>query len=116
MGSDAVIDVRSGRVPANHLPPLVSEGVVSNEKPTVLAIPPKGSLFYFEWKPACESSVSLIAQSLQVVRVEDSFAKLRSKHIFRGETRIVERRLVGVDRPTGLFRSPKLPPSLQQRR
>src|SRR4030095_12707740 len=48
-----------------------------------------------------QSRLPLASQSLQVVRVKDSFAKPRGEHIINCKARIIERRLVGIQRHTG---------------
>src|SRR5713101_6825029 len=52
----------------------------------------------FERKTTRESSLSLVSEFLQVVRMEDSFSKAGSKHVFNREAGVIERCLVGVDR------------------
>ena len=63
-GSDAVIDVSSRRVPASHLPLLISERVVTNEKPTILAVFPSSPLLNFERNATSESSLALVSRNL----------------------------------------------------
>src|SRR5439155_7700775 len=96
--SDAFINVRTSRIPASYLSLFVPERVVSDQEPTILAILAKRALFGFEWKPAVERGLSLASQSLQVVRMEDSFPKVGNKQIVTTQAGVFQSRLVGIYR------------------
>src|SRR5207247_6402313 len=53
------------------------------------------------WKSAFHRGPSLAAQSFQVVRMENPFAKVRNEHIFAGAACVIQGRLVGVYRRAG---------------
>src|ERR1700758_2646032 len=89
-----ILDVRACRVPAKNVSCLIEQRIVLDQEPPVLAVFPQGSLFNFERKSPCESGCSLVLQALQVVWVEDPFAKGGSHDIFRRQPGIVQRRLV----------------------
>src|SRR5437762_3707121 len=99
--SDAFMNIGTSCIPACHLSLLIAERVVPNEEPTVLAIFPKRAHFSFEWKHAFHRGPSLAAQSFEVVRMENPFAKVSSEHIFASAACVIQGRLVGVYRHAG---------------
>src|ERR1700685_3370670 len=92
------MDVGPRGVPANHLPLFVSEGVIADQKPALLAVLPQGPHFRFKRQTAFKSSLPLLPQSLEVLRMENSFTKMRSEDILSTKTRKVECRLVSIER------------------
>ena len=95
--SNAVIDIGSRCVPAGQLPVLVSEGIVSDQEPTIRAVFSACSQFRFKRNSAIESSFPFIAKSFQIVRSETIVRESQgSRHVLRRQSRIVERRLVRV--------------------
>src|SRR6185295_14529550 len=95
-GAFAIIDVSSGRVPANEASLFVVERIVTDEKPTILTILPQRSLFNFKREAACKGRPPLIPQPLDILRMKDPRAKVRGDYILHAETGIVEDCLVGV--------------------
>src|SRR5689334_21062891 len=98
LGADAIVNVGPRRIPADHLALLVSEWVVTNQEPAILAVFPKGALLGFERQAVHQGGLALVSGSLQVIGMEDSFPEAGSKHIFNREAGVFERCLVGVDR------------------
>ena len=56
-----MLDVRARRVPADDVSSLIEQRVIPDQEPPELAVFPQGSLFNFERKRACESSLSLVS-------------------------------------------------------
>src|SRR5258707_3159273 len=97
-GAFTVVDVGSRGIPTNHLTLLISEGVVADQEPTILAVLPERPMLEFERKTTRESSLSLISKLFEVLRMEDSLPKIWRNHIVSSKARIVESRPIGVDR------------------
>src|SRR6266446_1400709 len=56
------------------------------------------AMLEFERKTTRESSLSLVSEFLEVLRMKDSLPKIWRNHIVSSKARIVESSLIGVDR------------------
>src|SRR5271156_814125 len=65
--SDAVVDVCSRRIPANHSTAVVKQRIVLNEKPPVLSIFAPDSLLVFEWHITRKRLQAFASQSRDIV-------------------------------------------------
>src|SRR6202040_3173946 len=92
-------------VPPYYFSLLISEGVVTSQEPTILPILQQDPMFRLEWKPSLQSHLSLFPVPLDVLVVENSFAETRCRHILRGQSRQVERCLVGIKRRPGWIKN-----------
>jgi hypothetical protein len=91
-----MFDVGTRRVPADDSPALVSQRVVSEKKPTVLAVCPPRSLFDFEWNASCQAPFTVLFYAREIAGMKDSGAIVRGFHILYLETRIFEMPFVRV--------------------
>src|SRR5260370_19007088 len=98
LGSDAGVNVGPRCIPSDHLAPLVSEWVVTNQEPAILAVLPASPMLEFERKTTRESSLSLVSEFFEVLRMKDSLPKIWRNHIVSSKARIVESTLIRVDR------------------
>src|SRR5262249_25400918 len=78
----AVLNVSSGRVPADNTPVVIFERVISDQEPAIASVAASASLFDFEGLPDCESVLALVARPLQIIRVEYPLAKLSRSDVF----------------------------------
>src|SRR5437667_843182 len=80
-GALAIIDVGSRRIPAHQSSLFVAERVVTNEEPAILTVLPARSLFDFKRQAASKRRLALLAQPLEIFRMEDSGPKVRGDYI-----------------------------------
>src|SRR4030095_8844970 len=95
-GALAIIDVGSRRIPAHQLPLFVAEWVVTDEEPAILTVLPARSLFDFKRQATSKRRLALLAQPLDILRMEDSRTKVGGDHVLHREAGIFEHRLVRV--------------------
>src|SRR5258708_715721 len=94
--TNAVINVCSGRVPADYFVLLITKRIVTNQKPTIFPVLTLCSLLNLKRESARQSKPTKVAKSLQIVWMEDPFTKSRRYYVFSSKARIIERRLIGV--------------------
>jgi hypothetical protein len=76
------------------VPLIVAQRGVAHEEPSVLAVVAPGALLVLEREPALQGPGSRIPEAFDVFRMEDARTKIRSRHLARGETGVVEHHLV----------------------
>src|SRR5216684_6397926 len=91
----AIVDVGTGRIPADDLSSFVPQRVVLDQKPTKLTIPAAHASFVLEWGPSQESRSAFLAQSLRILRMEDLTKPVRS-HFFFGQAGVLHYCLIRV--------------------
>src|SRR5207245_5759921 len=96
-----LINVSSSRIPANYFALFIPKGIVTNQEPTVLPVLTQCSLLNLKRKSARQSEPPKVAKSLQIVGMKDSLSEARRYYVFSGKARIIERRLIGVNRRAG---------------
>src|SRR5207245_11094983 len=96
-----LINVSSSRIPANYFALFIPKGIVTNQEPTVLPVLTQCSLLNLKRKSARQSELPKVAKSLQIVWMKDSLSEARRYYVFSGKARIIERRLIGINRRAG---------------
>src|SRR5258707_46307 len=67
----AIVDVGTGRIPADDISSFVPQRVVLDEDPTILTIPAAHSSFVLEWDSSRDGRIAYVAQSLGILRIKD---------------------------------------------
>src|SRR5580698_5059791 len=67
---NTIVNVGTGRVPADYLSLLVSERLVLSKEPTILTVLAERPVFHFEGDSARESNLALVTQSFKIVWVK----------------------------------------------
>src|SRR5260370_39514152 len=96
LGSDAGVNVGPRCIPSDHLAPLVSEWVVTNQEPATLAVVPASPTLEVERKTTRESSLSLVSEFFEVLRMKDSLPIIWRNHVVSSTARTVELSLMSV--------------------
>src|SRR5437762_724465 len=81
LGALAVMDVRSGGIPAREPSLLVVQGVMANQEPAVLTILQPHALLSIERHTACERPGAFVPHSVNVIGVIEARAKVRCHHV-----------------------------------
>src|SRR5580692_601348 len=93
---DAIIDVRSGGIPANHPSLVVKQRVVMEEKPPVLSIFAQDSFFVLKWHTPRKRFQALISYSCDILLIKGSMATIRRHGLFNCEARVIEHGLIHI--------------------
>src|SRR6266481_706837 len=96
LGSLAILNIRPGGIPANNVPVVVAKGIVADKKPAIATVFSKLSLLNFKRLTARERLLALLAQSFQILRVENPCAKVFSLHVLQSETEVIEHRPICI--------------------
>src|SRR5258707_15856886 len=89
-----IVDVGSARVPAQRLPGLVQQRFVTDEKPSVRPVFSSRPLLIFERLASGQRLLSFVAQSLDILGMKHSIAKVRLHYVINGKTRIIQHCLI----------------------
>src|SRR6266513_1295365 len=98
LGTLAIIDVRTGRVPADDFALRVEERVVANEEPAVLSILSERALLVLERDIARQPFAAFIAKPSHIFRMEDTLPESLGLDVIQSESEIVEDETVGIKR------------------
>jgi len=71
--------------------------VSTPQKPAILTVASERALFEFKRHSARKRVLALLLQSLHIIRMKDSRAKVRRLHFVRGQTRVFEDGLIGIE-------------------
>src|SRR6266404_4045649 len=67
----AIVDVSTGRIPADDLSSFVQQRIVLDQEPTILTISAAHSSFELEWDTSRERRFAFVTQSLGILRMKD---------------------------------------------
>jgi hypothetical protein len=96
-GTLAIVDVGTGRIPADDLSSFVQQRVVLDQEPTILTVLAPGSLFILKWNPSGECRTPFIAQSVHIFRMKDASTKVVRHHFFSRQARVLQYCLIRVE-------------------
>ena len=97
-GTLAVLNVSSGRIPANDMPVVISQRLVTDQEPAILSVVPPHPLFDFEGLSNRESLPALVPHRLQILPMEYPLAEALGLHVFERKAGVFKRHLVRMDR------------------
>src|SRR6266852_1089743 len=93
----AIVDVGTGRIPADDLSSFVPQRVVLDQEPTILTIPAAHSSFVLEWDRSRDRRIAFVAQSLGILRMKGLTKALRLHFFFR-QARVLQYCLIRVQK------------------
>src|SRR6266404_495218 len=96
LGSLAILNIRPSGIPANNVPVVVAKGIEADKKPPIVTVFSKRSLLKFKRLTARERLLALLAQSFQILGVEDTCALVFSLHVLQSETGVIEHCLICI--------------------
>src|ERR1700731_1641675 len=79
----AIVDVGTGRIPADDFSSFVQQRFVLDQEPTELTILPADSSFVLEWEASRDRRFAFVAQSLRILRMKDRMNALQPEFFFR---------------------------------
>src|SRR6202158_5512617 len=93
----AIVDVGTGRIPADDLSLFVQQRLVLDQEPTILTVLAPGSLFILKWNPSGECHTPFIAQSLHIFRMKNASTKVVRHHLFSRQAGVLHYCLIRVE-------------------
>src|SRR5712691_6012397 len=92
-----IVNISSAHVPPDRATGRISQGLITNEKPSVRPVFSSGPLLIFKRLASRQRFLSFVSQPLDIFGMKDSIAKVMLHHIINGETRVIQNCLIGIN-------------------
>jgi hypothetical protein len=92
----AVLDVECGHIPPNDTSLLTEQGLVSNQKPAILPIVTQDALLGAEWYAPPQPCSARLANSLEILRVDDTIPIILLLYILNTEACVIHCSLIDI--------------------
>src|SRR5262245_43335656 len=96
VGPFPVLDVECGHIPPYDTSLLIEQGLVAHQEPAILPIAAQNTLFSAEWCATPQPCLARLADSLEILRVDDTIPIILLLYILNAEACVIHHSLIHI--------------------